>query len=1014
MRPRIEDYLRWVSEPDRAQLFDELLKLELELRRKAGERPEAGEYHRRFPEYTQRIKDAFDSARPAAARPGSEMDHNLFFGLLALQNNFINRAQLVAAFAAWLPDKTRPFAQLLVDCGALDEMRRSLLEALAGEHFKQQGDPVASLSALSAVSSIRDDLSRIADPDLNAWLTGLAIAPSGDEATVTYTSGGLGRAEERYRVLRPHAKGGLGAVFVAIDGELNREVALKEILDRHANDPASRQRFLMEAEITGGLEHPGIVPVYGRGFHANGRPYYAMRFIKGDSLKDAIAAFHAGAARKRDPGARALELQKLLRSLLNVCNAIEYAHSRGILHRDIKPANVIVGKYGETLLVDWGLAKASGRREPGSEVGEKTLKPTSSGGSAETLPGAVVGTPSYMSPEQAEGRIDELGLRTDVYSLGATLYSVLTGRPPFAGDEVPVLLGRVSQGDFPSPRAIDRTIDRALEAICLKAMALKPQDRYASARAMADEIERWIAGEAVAAYREGIPSKVARWARRHRSAARIAASAFAAITVTTLGAALLIESARRREREALEIAGDALYAAGRSQVVTGKSAEARESFEKAVKIVERLVEASPAVLKFRSALAIDRNNIGILLSNEGKYTESMESLQGALKIQKDLVRAVPESAECKDDLARTYLNIAVLLSREAKPTEAIASYTEALGIYKDLHQTHRGDIKFERELGICHYDIGALLFSQDLTRALASFEAALSVQREIMSTNPDSSQFKCDLARTLNSIGLIQYKMANRAEALASFETASTTLEPLITAEPTVLEFKSVLAKVFNNIGSFYAEDAKLAQALSSYERARSSQEALVNASPGDVEFKNDLALSCANIYTIQRALGHTTEAVASLERGLAIREQLADQFPNDPERQAEAANTAIELATRRPWLSDPAANLRLARKALSRLAGIAKPTPDILYAMARGRAQVGFFAEKVPAELRESSSSHFDAAMRLLQQAVAAGCCELAMISTDSAFEPLRSRPDFQLLLMDLAFPADPIRVAR
>ena len=156
-------------------------------------------------------------------------------------------------------------------------------------------------------------------------------------ATTLFPADIAANSDQRFRLLRPHARGGLGAVFVALDTELNREVALKQILDHHADDPASRQRFLIEAEITGGLEHPGIVPVYSLGAYDDGRPYYAMRFIKGDSLKEAIARFHADEAHRSDPGRRSLELRKLLRRFIDVCNAIEYAHSRGVLHRDIKP-----------------------------------------------------------------------------------------------------------------------------------------------------------------------------------------------------------------------------------------------------------------------------------------------------------------------------------------------------------------------------------------------------------------------------------------------------------------------------------------------------------------------------------------------------------------------------------------------------------------------------------------------------------------------------------------------------
>ena len=234
---------------------------------------------------------------------------------------------------------------------------------------------------------------------------------------------------------------------MALDSELHREVALKQILEKHADDPVSRQRFVAEAEITGGLEHPGVVPVYGLGTDAGGRPYYAMRFIKGDSLKEAIERFHEDEALKTDPGRRSLELRKLLRRFTDVCNAIDYAHSRGVIHRDLKPANIIVGKHGETLVVDWGLAKAVGRADP--SVGEQTLAP-SSGGSSETLPGSALGTPAYMSPEQARGELNRLGPRSDVYSLGATLYCLLTGKPPFEGDDIGAVLHAVQEGRIPA------------------------------------------------------------------------------------------------------------------------------------------------------------------------------------------------------------------------------------------------------------------------------------------------------------------------------------------------------------------------------------------------------------------------------------------------------------------------------------------------------------------------------------------------------------------------------------
>src|SRR4051812_38213122 len=284
-------------------------------------------------------------------------DRNLLFGLLALQNGLINQGQLVAAFQAWTLDKARALADHLVGRGDLDSDDRSAVEALVARHIKKHGGDVGrSLAAIPAGRSTRESLARIDDPDVDGTLAHLGSVSTqhGEDAdrTASYSVGTATSDGQRFRVLRPHARGGLGAVFVALDDELHREVALKQILDRHADDPISRQRFLIEAEITGGLEHPGIVPVYGLGTYGDGRPFYAMRFIRGDSLKEAIESFCTDDGLKHDPGRRSLEFLKLLRRFLDVCNAIEYAHSRGVLHRDIKPGNVIVGRHGETLVVD--------------------------------------------------------------------------------------------------------------------------------------------------------------------------------------------------------------------------------------------------------------------------------------------------------------------------------------------------------------------------------------------------------------------------------------------------------------------------------------------------------------------------------------------------------------------------------------------------------------------------------------------------------------------------------------
>jgi serine/threonine-protein kinase len=413
--------------------------------------------------------------------------------------NFITQEQLVAAIHTWMRNKGRPLGEILLEAKALSPDTHTLLAALVNKHLELHGnDPGKSLAALGTGRSACEGVQQVA---------GLAQAVGdgrggGDTlCTVAGAAGAPASPGQRFRVLRPHARGGLGEVFVGHDEEVHREVALKEIQICHADDPPSRARFLREAEITARLEHPGIVPVYGLGYHPDGRPFYAMRFIRGRSLQEAIEDFHKADVPGRDAKERALELRKLIGRFLVVCDAVAYAHSRGVLHRDLKPANVMLGPFGETLVVDWGLAKLMNEPQDICEV-EGVLKPALASDSGVTQAGSSLGTPAYMSPEQAAGRLDQLGPPSDIYSLGATLYCLLTGQAPFTDRDVGLLCQKGRRSEFPPSQEVKRGIPPALEAICLKAMAPQPEMRHASARELADDIDRWLADEPYSALRD--------------------------------------------------------------------------------------------------------------------------------------------------------------------------------------------------------------------------------------------------------------------------------------------------------------------------------------------------------------------------------------------------------------------------------------------------------------------------------------------------------------------------------
>ncbi len=776
--------------------------------------------------------------------------HDLLFGMLALQNGLIDQVELVAAFQSWTRARERPLAEHLVARGDLDPEQRAGVEAMVSLHLKKHGgDAGRSLAAIPAGRSTRESLARVGDADIEASLAHLvpASTPAGDEAdrTATYSVGSVTSDGQRFRVLRPHAQGGLGAVFVALDSELHREVALKQILDKHADDPVSRQRFLLEAEVTGGLEHPGIVPVYGLGSYGNGRPFYAMRFVEGDSLKVAIARFHDNPALKRDTGRRSLELRKLLRRFVDVCNAIGYAHSRGVLHRDIKPGNVIVGKHGETLVVDWGLAKPRGRDIAGETSGERPLVPSSASGSAETLPGSALGTPAYMSPEQARGDLDRLGPRSDVYSLGATLYCLLTGRPPFEGDGMGEVLRAVQRGDFPPPRKLDASIDKALEAICLKAMALEAENRYGSCKALADDTERWMADEPVFAWHEPWTRSLVRWLTRNRTIVTAAGAAMV-VALVGLGAVSGVQARANGELRRTNVA----LSVANTRVVQA-NAELKEAND----------NASRANQELQAANVRERQRFGLAM-------DAIKLFHG--EISKDLLLKQRNFEKLRGKLLRA----------------AVEFYGRLEGLLKD-----RKDKESQEALGRAYEELGTL--TKDIgssKESLAVIQKAIHVRRELATTPGSDDAIKLDLARNLMTSGIMLEEMSDQPAAMAAYQEALALAKVLKPAPGMTEPPYRVESRATQSIGWWYHRMAKEEEAVGWLRKSAEILEKEIASSPGppgSVPDKESLLLLTNTFLSLGGPLGasgRTSESLKDLERALEMTRRLAVAGPDDPD----------------------------------------------------------------------------------------------------------------------------------
>ncbi len=657
--------------------------------------------------------------------PTLSPERNLLLALLALQNGFISRNQLVAAFGSWLVGKDRSIGDILLEQQALDAATSQLLDALVERHLVLHGgDAQQSLAQLSSIEpSIKQVLLDLNDNDLNTCLSHshTHVQDKTDDPFATLAHAENQESLERFVIIRPHLKGGLGKVSVAFDKQLRREVALKEILPEHASVQSARSRFIREAEITGGLEHPSIVPVYGLGVYSDGRPYYAMKFVKGRSLQTALAEFH-----KHNPVLYAsvfqgVEFRQLLRRLLDVCDAIQYAHDRGVLHRDLKPGNIMLGKYGETLVIDWGLAKSKGQSESRDSLSSEnplTQPPPSRDQLDETKPGAAIGTPNYMSPEQAAGQIDELGPATDVYSLGATLFHIITGQPAFRGIEPEAIISQVLKGEFTPPRKLHSQIPKALEAICLKAMHISPRQRYASPSDLAADLEHWLADEPVSVVSDPISDRLARIGRKHRG---VVATILAAAILLAIGSsvaafwfnqqrqlyaelaiekALLALSEQREKENAQSAEADASRNASNARqsvrflqeffmttdplglLASGKAIDPRKSSDQTMKELLELglerVNADPELSRPTPVRAVMLETIGNLRMSLGLYDKTESILLEALRIRED------DTAQDAEALSSSLLDLGILYEYTGRYEKAESYCRQSLDLQRSL------------------------------------------------------------------------------------------------------------------------------------------------------------------------------------------------------------------------------------------------------------------------------------------------------------------------------------------
>lgn len=492
---------------------------------------------------TQDAADFGDHRNPAGR------DRNLLFGIFAIQMRFISGDDFVAAAAAWSTEPEVSLSERLVNSNAMSAADRDLVNSLiakAIEHY--DGDATVTLDRMGGEAGLAKQFTAIdaAQRDVLGRTLGVRLDiedASGDDVVAMEETPG------RYTRDSEYTRGGMGRILLVHDEYLSRDIALKELLpDRDPSHPmvdgrtpvraASSQvvRFLREAKVTGQLEHPSIVPVHEVGRRADGTLYYTMKLVRGETLGKALQS--AGTQPER---------LRYLSHFHDLCQAIAYAHSRNVIHRDIKPSNIMIGEFGETVVIDWGLAKIIGQVDADESELAKTwsrMQDEPLVDIAKTTPGARVGTPQYMAPEQAEGRISDIDERSDVFSLGVVLYEILTGNRPFAGNSTRELLECIRHAEPAPVHQIAPAAPAELVSICERAMKKARHDRYPSAKELAEDVERFLTGAIVQAYEYSPVELLRRVYRRNRAAINTALAALVLLCI--LGAASYVKVVRSR------------------------------------------------------------------------------------------------------------------------------------------------------------------------------------------------------------------------------------------------------------------------------------------------------------------------------------------------------------------------------------------------------------------------------------------------------------------------------------